>query len=119
MDTVGGACKLEAWGAEAKAPPSMVGKVLCFKSANTAYVEARESYGFSQVAKSPGNRVDNNIGYCCAVLILTNSIAIFADGAKGPPFSTDGRPIVSGSYLTPLSTHLGSLRCRIPSPICM
>ena len=88
MDTVGGACKLEACGTEAKAPPSMAGEVLCFKSANAVHIEARESYGFSLVAKSSGNRVGINMGYCCAVLILTNSIAISADGAKGPPFFT-------------------------------
>ena len=88
MATVGGACKLEAGGAEAKAPPLMAGEVLCFKSANAVHIEARESYGFSQGAKSPGNRVGISIGYCCAVLIRTNSIAISADGAKGPLFST-------------------------------
>ena len=88
MATVGGACKLEACGAEAKAPPSMASEVLCFKSANAVHIEARESYGFSLVAKSPGNKVGINIAYCCAVLTLTNSIAISADGAKGPPFST-------------------------------
>ena len=54
---------------------------------NAVHIEARESYGFSLVAKSSGNRVGINIGYCCAVVILTNSIAISADGAKGP-FST-------------------------------
>ena len=86
--TVGGACKLEACGVEAKAPPSMAGEVLCFKSGNAVHIEARESYGFSLVAKSPGNRVGINIGYCCAVLTLTNSIAISSGGAKGPPFST-------------------------------
>ena len=88
MATVGGACKLEACGAEAKAPPSTAGEVLCFKSANAVHIEARKSYGLSLVAKSPGNRVGIKIGYCCAVLILTNSIAISADGAKEPPFST-------------------------------
>ena len=88
MATVGGACKLEACGAEAKAPPSMAGEVLCFKPANAVHNKARESYGFSLVAKSRGSRVRINIGYCCAVLTLTNSIAISADGAKGPPFST-------------------------------
>ena len=85
---VGGACKLEACSAEAKAPPSMAGKVLCFKLANEVHIEARESYGFSRVARSPGNRVGMSIGYCCAVLIRTNSVAISADGAKEPPFST-------------------------------
>ena len=40
------------------------------------------------MSKSPGNRVGINMGYCCAVLIRTSSIAIAADGAKGPPFST-------------------------------
>ena len=40
------------------------------------------------MAKSPGNRVGINMGYCCAVRIRTNSMAIAADGAKGPPFST-------------------------------
>ena len=88
MATVRGACKLEACGAEAKAPPSMAGEVLCLKSPNAVHIEAIESYGFSLVVKSPGNRVGINIGYCCAVLILTNSTAISADGAKGPPFST-------------------------------
>ena len=73
---------------EAKAPPSMAGKVLRFKSANAVHIEARESYGFSLVAKSPGNRVGISIEYCCAVLIQTNSIAISAGGAEGPPFST-------------------------------
>ena len=86
--TVGGACKLKARGAEAKASPSMAGDVLCFRSPNAVHIEARETYGFSLVAKSPGNRVGINMGYCWAVLILTNSIAIAADGAKGPPFST-------------------------------
>ena len=62
MATVGGAWKLEACGAEAKAPPSMVGEVMCFKSANAVHIEARESYGFSLVAKSLGNRVGINIG---------------------------------------------------------
>ena len=88
MATVGEACKLEACGAEAKAPPSMAGEVLCFQSANAVHIEARELYGFYRVAKSPGNRVGMSIGYCCAVLIRTNPIAISADGAKGPPFST-------------------------------
>ena len=88
MATIGGGCKLEACGAEVKAPPSMTGKVLCFKSATAVHMEARESYGFSLVSKSPGNRIGINIGYYCAVLILTNAIAISADGAKGPPFST-------------------------------
>ena len=64
MSTVGGACKLEACDAEAKAPPSMAGEVLCFKSANAVHIEARKSYGFSLVAKSPGKRVGINIGYC-------------------------------------------------------
>ena len=88
MATVGGVRKLEACGAEAKVPSSMAGEVLCFKSANAVHIEARESYGFSRVPKSPGNRVGISIGYCCAVLIRTNSIAISADGAKGPLFST-------------------------------
>ena len=86
--TVGGACKLETCGAGAKVLPSMAGEVLCFKSANAVHIEARESYGFSQIAKYPGNRVGISVGYCCAVLIRTNFIAISADGAKGPPFST-------------------------------
>ena len=86
--TVGGACKLEACGAEVKASPSMSGDILCFKSSNAAHIEARVTYGFSLVAKSPGNRVGINMGYCYAVLILTNSIAIAADGAKGPPLPT-------------------------------
>ena len=73
---------------EAKAPPSMAGKVLCFKLANAVHIKARESYGFSRVARSPGNRVGMRIGYGCAVLNRTNSIAVSADGAKGPPFST-------------------------------
>ena len=88
MATVGGACRLEACGAEAKAPLSIAGEVLCFKSSNAVYIEARESYGLSLVAKFPGNMVGLNIGSCYAVLILTNSVAISADGAKGPPFST-------------------------------
>ena len=87
MATVEEACKLEACGAEAKAPPSMAGEVLCFKLANAVHIEARESYGFSRVAKSLGNRVGMSIGYCGAVLIRINSIAISANGAKGPPFS--------------------------------
>ena len=86
--TVGGACKLEACGAEAEASLSMAGDILCFKSPNVVHIEARETYGFSLVAKSPGNRVGINMGYCCAVRILTNLIAIAADGAEGPPFST-------------------------------
>ena len=88
MATVGGACKLEACGVEAKTSPSMTGGILCLKSPNAVHIEARVTYGFSLVAKSPGNRVRINMGYCCAVLILTNSIAIAAYGAKGPPFST-------------------------------
>ena len=88
MTTVGGACKFEACGAETKASPSMTGDILCFKSPNAVHIEAKGTYGFSLVAKSPGNKVGINMGYCCAVLILTNSIAIAADGAKGPPFST-------------------------------
>ena len=88
MTIVGEAYKLEACGVEAKAPPSMAGEVLCFRLANAVHIEARESYGFSRVARSPGNKVGMSIGYCCAVLIRTNSIAISADGAKGPPFST-------------------------------
>ena len=88
MATVGGACKLEARGAEAKAPTSMAGEVLRFKLANAVHIVARESYGLSRVAKSSGNRVGMSIGYCCTILIRTNSIAISADGAKGPPFST-------------------------------
>ena len=63
MATDGGACKLEACRAEANAPPSMADEVLCLKSANAVHIEARESYGFSLVAKSPGNRVGINIGY--------------------------------------------------------
>ena len=47
MAIVGGACKLEDCGAEAKAPPSMAGEVLCFRLANAVHIEARESYGFS------------------------------------------------------------------------
>ena len=66
----------------------MAGDILCFKSPKAVHVEARVTYGFSLVDKSPGNRVGINIGYCCAVLIRTNSMAIAADGAKGPAFST-------------------------------
>ena len=88
MAIVGGGYKLEACGAEAKAPPSMACEVLCLIFVNAVDIEARESYGFSLVARSPGNKVGMSIGYCCAVLIRTNSIAISADGAKGPPFST-------------------------------
>ena len=88
MPTVGGACKLEACSAEAKAPTSMAGDVLCFKSANAVHIEARESYGFSLVGKSLRNWVGINIGYCYAVFILANSIAISADDAKGSPFFT-------------------------------
>ena len=40
---VEGACKLEACGAEAKAPPSMAGEVLCLRLANSVHIEARES----------------------------------------------------------------------------
>ena len=36
----------ERVSAEAKAPPSMAGEVLCFKSANIVHIEGRESYGF-------------------------------------------------------------------------
>ena len=86
--TVEGACKLEACGAEAKASPSMAGDTSFFRSPNAVHIEARVTYGFSLVGKSPGNGVGINMWYCCAVLILTNSIAIAADGAKGPPFST-------------------------------
>ena len=66
----------------------MAGDVLCFKSENAVHIEANEAYGFSLVARSPGNRVGINVGYCWAVRILTSSIAIVAEGAKGPPFST-------------------------------
>ena len=88
MAIVGGTCKLEACGAEAKAPPSIAGEVLCFRLANAVHIEAREPYGSSRVARSPWNKVGMSIGYCCTVLIRTNSIAISADGAEGPPFST-------------------------------
>ena len=88
MATVGGACKLETCGAGVKVLPSMASEVLCFKSANAVHIEARESYGFPRVAKYPGKRVGISIGYCCVILIRTNSIAISADGAKGPPCST-------------------------------
>ena len=63
MAIVGGACKLEAYGAEAKASPSMAGEVLCFKLANVVHIEARELYGFSRVAKYSENRVGMSIGY--------------------------------------------------------
>ena len=62
MATVGGACKLEACGAETKASPSMTGDVLCFKSPDAVHIEARGTYGFSLVAKSPGNKVGINMG---------------------------------------------------------
>ena len=88
LATVGGAFTLEACGVEAKALPSMAGEVLCFKSANAVHIEAKETYGFSLVANSPGNRVGIKMGYCCAVLILNNSTIIAADGTKRPPFST-------------------------------
>ena len=39
--TVGGACKLEACGAEAKVSPSMAGDILCFKSPNAAHIKAK------------------------------------------------------------------------------
>ena len=84
--TVGGACKLEACGAEAKASPSMAGDILCFKSPNEVHIQARVSYGFCLVTKSLGNSVGINMGYYCAVLTLTNSIAITEDGAKGAAF---------------------------------
>ena len=51
----------------------MVGDVLCFKSENVVHIEANEAYGFSLVARSPGNRVGINVGYCWAVRILTSS----------------------------------------------
>ena len=54
---------------EAKASPSMAGDVLCFKLANAAHIVAKESWGFSLVAKSPGNSVGINVGYCWAVRI--------------------------------------------------
>ena len=66
----------------------MAGDMLCFKSLKAVHIEARVTKGFSLVAKSPGNKVGINMGYCCAVLIRTNSMAIADDGAKGPPFST-------------------------------
>ena len=43
--------------------PSMAGKVLCFKCANTAHNVASESYGLFRLAKLPGNRVGISIGY--------------------------------------------------------
>ena len=54
----------------------MAGEVLCFRLANVVYIVANESYGFSFV------------GYCWAVRIRTNSMAISAEGARGPPLST-------------------------------
>ena len=66
----------------------MAGDVLCLRSANAVHIKASEAYGCSLVALSPGNKVGINVGYCCAVRILTNSIAIVAEGANGPPFST-------------------------------
>ena len=41
MATVGGAWELEVRGAEAKAPPSMAGDILCFKSPNAVHIEAK------------------------------------------------------------------------------
>ena len=73
---------------EANASPLMAGDVLCLRSANAVHIKASEAYGFSLVALSPGNKVGINVGYCCAVRILTNSMAIVAEGANGPPFST-------------------------------
>ena len=66
----------------------MAGDVLCFRSANAVHIKASEAYGFSLVALSPGNKVGINVGYCCAVCFLTNSMAIVAEGANGPTFST-------------------------------
>lgn len=67
----------------------MTGELQHLKSANVDYIEAKESYVFSLVAKPIENSVGINIGYCCAVLIHTNSIAIFAGGAWGLPLSTE------------------------------
>ena len=44
------------------ASPSTAGEVLCFKWANTVHNVASESYGFSYVARLPGNKVGINIG---------------------------------------------------------
>ena len=85
---VGGARGLETCGAEATASSLMAGDLLCLRSTNAVHIKASEAYGCSLVALSPGNKVGINVGYCCAVRILTNSIAIVAEGDNGPPFST-------------------------------
>ena len=66
----------------------MAGDVLCLRSANAVHIKASEAYGCSLVALSPENKVGINVGYCCVVRILTSSMAIVAEGANGPPFST-------------------------------
>ena len=59
-----------------------------FKWAKTVHSVASESYGFSCVDKLLGNKVDINIGYCCAVRMRMSSIAMSGEGASGPPLST-------------------------------
>ena len=66
----------------------MVGEVLCFKWAKMVHNVASESYGFSCVAKLPGNKVGINIWYCWAVRMQMSSIAMSGEGARGPPLST-------------------------------
>ena len=70
------------------ASPSTAGEVLCFKWADTVHNVASESYGFSCVARLPGNKVGINIGYYCAVRMRMISIAMSGEGASGPPLST-------------------------------
>lgn len=51
------------------------------------HINVRVAYDFSLIAKSSGNRIGTDIGYCRAILIRTNLIAISTDGANGPLFS--------------------------------
>ena len=62
--------------------------MLCFKLANTVHNVESESYNLSRVATLPGNRVGIGTGYCCAVGIEMDSIAISGEGARGSPLST-------------------------------
>ena len=66
----------------------MAHEVLCFKWAKTGHNVAIVSYDFSCAANLPGNKDGINIGYCCAVQMRMNSIAMSGEGASGPSLST-------------------------------
>ena len=65
----------------------MASEVLSFKCEKAIHTVASESYGFSCVARLPGNKVGVNIGYCCAVRMRMSSIVMSGEGASGPPLS--------------------------------